>query len=139
MIASRRLDAEAVVRFAGNRSVLSAVATLPLEEQRQLAKGGTVPVVSACDDGQYITQKIPASNLKPSQVKLVFDAGRIRPASEQQTLIKPSKQQTRKRTVPVKFAEEEHRALKIMAAETGKTIPEIILDGLRSAGMIPEG
>lgn len=136
MIASRHLDAEAVVRFAGNRSVLSAVATLPMDEQRRLAKGGTVPVVFAHDDGQYITQKIPAAHLKPAQVKLVFDAGRIRTISEQQTLVEPTQQQAQKRTVPVKLSGEEHRALKIMAAETGKTIPEVILDGLRSAGMI---
>ncbi|MFT3758417.1 hypothetical protein [Thauera sp.] len=86
-IASGRLDAEAVVRFAGMPTVLRSLAGLPIEEQQALAKGRPVTVLTVDSHGQYTTEDLPAYTLTASQARLAFDGDKIRSPTEQKAVL----------------------------------------------------
>lgn len=100
LIAAGQLDAEVVVRFAGQPTTLRLMATLPVEEQRRLAKGAPVPVLTADDDGNYSTMQMPATSLTPAQMRLVLDTGRVRPVEEQRAVLEAAKLSRARRTRP---------------------------------------
>ncbi len=83
LIGSGRVDARAVVRFAGMPTLLRAISLLPVDEQVRLAKGGEVPLLMP--DGTI--KSLEPLRLTVSQVALVFAQGRIRPVLEQQELV----------------------------------------------------
>src|SRR5690606_42162109 len=71
-IADGPLAAEAVVAFAGQRTLHRRVAMLPLDEQRRLAAGERVPVWVPSDDGtDGTTRELPLSALTARQVAAV--------------------------------------------------------------------
>lgn len=86
MIASGRVDAEAVVRFAGQTMLLRAIAQLPLDRQRALLAGEEVEVVELID-GEPATRKLQAAQLNAAAVRQVFDGERVRTTAEQALII----------------------------------------------------
>lgn len=83
-IATGELAAEAVVQFAGQRSVLSRIISLPLAEQRRLAGGEPVPVLVPGPDGDLVERQMSVRALTLRQVSQVFDeSGRVRSPIEQ--------------------------------------------------------
>jgi hypothetical protein len=82
LIASGAVLPDVVVRFAGNNSLLRAVASLPVGEQRRLADGE--PVLLAVRQGDTITHRmLPAHALTAVQVRQVFGDRRVRTETEQ--------------------------------------------------------
>lgn len=82
LIASGAVSAEAVVQFAGSKTLLDAVARLPAEQQRELAAGGSVLLVIAGANG-YERRSLPAHALTAAQVRQVFGERHVRNESEQ--------------------------------------------------------
>ncbi|WP_406850120.1 hypothetical protein [Chromobacterium phragmitis] len=89
-IAARQLSADAVIRFAGQKLLLNAVATLPLPEQERLARGGSVKLLSYDGHGEAVAVDVPAHALSAQQIRQVFDLGKMRTIDEQRPrLIRP--------------------------------------------------
>ncbi|OWY39355.1 hypothetical protein CEK28_08525 [Xenophilus sp. AP218F] len=82
-IAAGQLSADAVLRFAGQRTLLNMVATLPIDEQQRLARGGAVKLLTQNPDGDIVEIDTPAHALTAAQVRQVFDQGKIRTPAEQ--------------------------------------------------------
>lgn len=82
-IASGRLDPEAVVHFAGQKTVLKFIATLSREEQQRLSKGANVQIIDVTEEGEIVEKFLPARALTAAQATQVFDDGRIRSVAEQ--------------------------------------------------------
>ncbi|WP_145964413.1 hypothetical protein [Chromobacterium phragmitis] len=90
-IAARQLSADAVIRFAGQKLLLNAVATLPLPEQERLARGGSVQLLSYDGHGETVVVDVPAHALSTQQVRQVFDLGKVRSIDEQRPrLMRPA-------------------------------------------------
>lgn len=87
LIAAGQLDAEVVVRFAGNKTLLQSVSRLPVDEQHRLATGGQVDVLTFDEHGNPIATPLPVHALTATQARLVFDDGRLRPRDEQLALL----------------------------------------------------
>lgn len=81
LIASGRLAPEAVVAFAGKPSVLRAIDGLPLGEQRRLAAGGKVELVTP--DDRRSSVEVPVASIPPRLLGVVFGEGEIRQPAEQ--------------------------------------------------------
>lgn len=99
-IASGQLDAEVVIRFAGQPTVLRNIAALPIETQRGLAKGVPVRVLTVDVDGTYQSAEMPAYALTGAQAKLVFDSGKLRDPNEQRAILETARVTAKKRTRP---------------------------------------
>lgn len=85
-IADGSLDAQAAVQFAGNLTMLRALATMPIKEQRRLASGSRVPVVTIRGD-KLVTRHMTADELSAKTIRQVFTGGRQRSESEQRAII----------------------------------------------------
>lgn len=99
-IAAGRLDADAVIRFAGQPTVLRSMSSLPLERQKALAAGETVDVLTVGEDGTFTTAKMPAYTLTASQARMVFDGDKLRSVPEQQAVLESVKVSRARRTRP---------------------------------------
>lgn len=81
-IAAGTVAPEAVVAFAGQPTLLRAVTSLPPDEQKRLASGGTVPVVVRQGDA-YTHRMLPASALTAGLARQVFGERSVRSEAEQ--------------------------------------------------------
>lgn len=99
-IAAGRLDAEAVIRFAGQPTVLRSIAGLPLERQRSLAKGEPVRVLTVNAEGEYQDTALPAYTLTASQARMVFDGEKMRSLDEQRALLESARLSAKRRPAP---------------------------------------
>lgn len=86
-IAAGRLDAEAVIRFAGQPTVLRSIAGLPLERQQALAHGEPIKVLTVDEHGRFEPSEVPAYALTASQARMVFDGDKIRSSDEQRAIL----------------------------------------------------
>ncbi|GLS13595.1 hypothetical protein [Hydrogenophaga electricum] len=100
MIAAGRLDAEAVIRFAGQPTVLRSLANLPVERQHALALGGTVPVLTVNAAGEYQSTELPAHTLTAAQARLVFSGDSIRSPAEQRAVLESARVSAQRRPRP---------------------------------------
>lgn len=86
MIAGGEVIPEAVIKFAGNITLLNQVAKLPLERQAALAGGEPVPVVDASTS---TVRERKVEELTAREVKQVFGVnGQVRSVEQQQRLLK---------------------------------------------------
>lgn len=86
-IAAGTLAAEAVVAFAGNRSLIHRILALPVDEQRRIASGEPLPVVVQRDNA-LVELQLPARTLTAGQARIVFDDdGRVRSPIEQRQIL----------------------------------------------------
>lgn len=99
-IADGRLDAEAVIRFAGLPTVLRSVSALPLDRQRALSRGEPVPVLTVDERGKYTTVELPAYTLTAAQARMVFDGDKIRSKTEQRATLESMRVRKATRTRP---------------------------------------
>lgn len=90
LIGARVLAAEAVIAFAGRRSVLDMLQGVPLEEQRRLAAGGLIEVIAP--DDPHETESVPIQSIPSPRLRLVFAEGKILSPAEQRV-----RQQQRRR------------------------------------------
>lgn len=94
LIASGQLDAEAVVRFAGNRQLLRCLAALDITQQRKMLEAGDVDLVLP---GSGETTKRKLAHLSGREVTQVFGSEGVRTPSEQAKLLQ-DKQEIKRRT-----------------------------------------
>lgn len=90
-IAAGRLDAEAVIRFAGQPTVLRSIAMLPTSEQRALATGKPVSVLTVNAHGEYESAEMPVYTLTAAQARLVFAGERLRTPAEQRATLESAR------------------------------------------------
>jgi hypothetical protein len=89
-IAYGQIVPEIVVRYAETPSLLRRIASLPIPDQRRLASGDTIEVVVRRDDGSFDRRRVDPLFLGRSQLRQVFDSGRIRDEAEQINMIESS-------------------------------------------------
>lgn len=100
MIATKQLDARLVVDYAGQKTLLSALAKLPYHQQIKLAQSGTVDITELSPDGSQIINTTCLSDLSARQVYQVFGDGELK-TPEQQYRILLAREAVRK-TIPGK-------------------------------------
>ena len=101
LIATNQLDARLVVNYAGQKTLLSSMAKLPLKEQQKLAEKGTLDVVILGDDNQQLIKEVKISDLTASQVYQAIGEGKIK-TPEQQYQILLVRNKVRSRSKPKK-------------------------------------
>jgi hypothetical protein len=100
LIAHGLLLPEAVVRYAGKRSVLDNLCKLPVEEQRRLLEGGTLRLVVYGDDGKRTHRMVPLTELEeePKLFRQAFDRNGYRSEAGQHLFLDG---ENKKRAAPV--------------------------------------
>lgn len=96
-IALGRLDANAVIQYAGNRTMLRMIAELPIETQQSLLAGDAITVLSADQDGKYVEKAVTLSELNIAQARLAIAGGYMRPVAEQRQVIEAARRAQAKR------------------------------------------
>ncbi|GEM_PF-515399 len=145
LIASHQLCAEAVIRFAGNQTLLRAVATLPLQEQERLAQGGMVPVLCVDERGEFAPRETPAHALTAAQARIVFDAGKVRDLDEQRSIIDSVRMKRAnrgsKKTIQTDKIRIDRVKREIRVGKVRLTVPEILsaLGEMFPLSVAPEG
>ncbi|EAX7621589.1 hypothetical protein KWA75_004590, partial [Salmonella enterica] len=94
LIAGGKIIPEIVINYAGQKTLLAALAAMPLSVQRQIADTGYVDTVS--DTGEVVA--VPVASLRAAEISKIFDfnAGSVRTAQEQ-IAVKASEPGTPKR------------------------------------------
>ena len=95
-IAAGTLDAEIVVRYAGQKMLIAAVGRMPIERQRLLAEAGHIAVAHFDDGGQRIEVDTPLHRLAASDIRIAF--GELGPRSTEdqfRMLTKPKPRSSR--------------------------------------------
>lgn len=83
MIANRTLDARAVVNYAGQKTLLSTLAAMPIEQQRALIDTGSVDIVELDSDGHQVIKPTRLETLTAAQTFQAFGKGRLLTTDEQ--------------------------------------------------------
>jgi hypothetical protein len=133
LIADGRLDAQAAVQFSGHLMMLRTLATMPIEEQRRLAAGGTIPVV-VIRDGEPITRRLKADDISTRMIKQVFAPGRIRSEDEQRvivTTLQPERAKREKKYDRIKFDADKVIVWRRLAERKRLTLEGLIESALR--------
>lgn len=83
LIAEGKLAPEIVVKFAGQKTLISYAISLPLTEQRHLAENPVIPVVTIDHDQNKTVKEQPINTFSPAALRQVIGHGRIRTEDEQ--------------------------------------------------------
>lgn len=87
LIASGKVKAEAVVKYAGKSMLLKAISNLSIGQQEKLIRDDTVEVAKISpDDGTVNMVPVPLSRITSDQIRTAFSPFGLRPAAEQQRL-----------------------------------------------------
>lgn len=132
-IADGSLDPEAVVRCAGQATVLKMLASLPLIEQRRVLERGVPLLELQAEGGDMRTVDVPIERLSVAQARRAFAVDHIRSATDQAQLLLPrAKAQTTSLTrgthVTVRFTAAEYAIIRAKAAAVGKRVPTFLRD-----------
>ncbi|MEC5504976.1 hypothetical protein P9911_003815 [Klebsiella oxytoca] len=97
LIANETVLPELVVNYAGQKTLLSALSVLPINEQQEIVKTGFVKTVT--ENGDEI--ETPASQLRAAEIHRIFDLKmqRIRTPDEQRRLLSISEKKPQHRPV----------------------------------------
>jgi hypothetical protein len=107
LIAQGQLLPSIVVTYAGLPNLLSAVAALPLSDQRHLIEQGTVAVAVVEQDGTIGTRQIDPRALPTRDIRRVFSSSGIVPPAKQAAAPKRQRREGRRYSVRV-AADREH-------------------------------
>lgn len=88
-IASGRLRAEAVVRFAGKAMLLNKLAALPINQQDELLAAGEIEVIAPNSDGGVETQKVPLHRVSSEHLRVAFGPHGLRNLKQQRMFALP--------------------------------------------------
>lgn len=97
MIANGKLDADLVVKYAGQKMLLAAAAKLTLAEQHKLAESGYVTVLKLDGLGQRTEVQTPLHRLAANDVRHIFGETHIRTIDEQFLLLAKAKKPAAKK------------------------------------------
>ncbi|UOO77907.1 hypothetical protein LVJ85_05455 [Neisseria sp. Dent CA1/247] len=87
MIANKRLDARVVVNYAGQKTLIASLASLPIERQQQLIEKGSIDIVELSDDKQQLVRSVELSQLTAAQVYQAIGDGYIKKPDEQYQML----------------------------------------------------
>lgn len=98
MVAEAKIDASAVLAFAGQQLLLREISLMPIELQKSLANGKLVDLVEHKQDaGEFITKKMPIKSISSRYYSQIFDMGRILSESEQIEYLKKKTKRKKKK------------------------------------------
>lgn len=83
LIARGVLDAEVIVKHAGQRMLIKTLSQFPLAQQRQLVEAGKVPVVKIDDEGDVVREMTSLLGLPALDIRFVFDERGVRSEAAQ--------------------------------------------------------
>lgn len=87
LIDQGKMDPAILIQFAGQALLLRELAMIPLDEQRRLASGEKVALVTQLDDGSFSTKMVDIASLHARYYSQIFDMGRVRTEKEQKKLL----------------------------------------------------
>lgn len=88
-IASGRLKAEAVIRYANKAMLLRRLMDLSAHQQEMLLEAGEVEVAEPGEGGGFITRRVPLSDIRSEHLRLVFGPHGLRTVAQQQRYALP--------------------------------------------------
>ncbi|KZX00051.1 hypothetical protein JL49_13195 [Pseudoalteromonas luteoviolacea] len=124
LIGDEKLDPDVVVKFAGQKTVLNSLITLPIDEQRKLLDDGSIFYVTLTEHNERSVEEIPLTILGSTQAKQVIKDGRIVSPDEQFADLvqqKPARKTRNKRKVARKAVVEEANGDELLSV-AGKRI-----------------
>jgi len=129
-VAAGRLLPEAVVRLAGNRTALRAIALLSLDEQQRLLAAGAVQIKDTAEP-------VPLHRLRQTEISRAFDTvnGRVLTVAEQKSRKRSRMGPTRTARFLLFMAPDQHAAVQKRARDLGISAAELILRTLCEAGI----
>lgn len=184
MIGAGRLAADAVVKFAGQPTLLRALLDLPLDQQQEIVNDRPLAVLGLDAAGNTRVTQLPAYTLTAAQVRQVFGPARIRDEREQEAVLVQTvtRKQSARAAVPaarvrydaqsdqlvigrtrvpvaslfealaegvdedvagddekslvLKLTEDQHKRMRVRAAEAGASMTGLAKLALRRAGLI---
>lgn len=138
LIAAGRLDASAVVQFAGRPALLRAMQTLTTKEQRRIATGGQLDVATIGPDGSVIETKVSAALLTGEQIRLAFGEDGIRPLEEQMNLIASANVRRHRQRAPAARNYRVRVDIERGTVQVGRMVVTVkeVVSALRQAGAI---
>lgn len=83
MIANNRVDARIVVNYAGQKTLLAALAKLPIEEQRRVAEYGYVTVAQSDEKDNFHEVQVKLSEIRAADIHRVFSDRGVRTPAQQ--------------------------------------------------------
>jgi len=83
LIANRQVDSRIVVNYAGQKTLLSAISKLPIEEQAEIARTGHVTVAQSTEDGRVQEVQVNVADMRAADVHRVFGENGIRTPEQQ--------------------------------------------------------
>lgn len=134
-VASGRLVPEALVRLAGNRTALRAVACLAADVQQQILEDGVLWVVR--EEGRA-AENVLLQHLTPAEVNRAIDAvnGKIIPPAEQRVAAKHPRTVQRMARVIVPLTDLERQALQRHASSRNKSAADMVREALIDARLL---
>lgn len=118
LIANQQIEADLVVKYAGQKTLLHALSQLDRSQQRQLIASDSVSVVRLNAEGQRYDELVSLSALGAQEVYRVFNEDHIRDPEMQYRMLLSRTERQRKRKTPPRRArkvevDEEHRVLQV--------------------------
>lgn len=128
-ISSGKLLPEAVIRCAGQKTLLKNIRSVDLKTQNELLLNGAT-IVEISGNG-YNEKIVPLHELNTKEVRVLFDKNKIRKAGEQIDFLEKEKNRKKRRktlNVNVEFERGEYDLLKKLAMKLGRKIPDLLHD-----------
>lgn len=72
LIATNKLNPDLVIEFAGNKTLLAALANVPIEQQNWIAETKQVPFVELGEKNEKIERPLDLTKAKPHEIYQVF-------------------------------------------------------------------
>ncbi len=113
------LASEAFSAFYGRPDILRRIASMPIEEQKQLVEKGSVEVVEFAG-GQTTHRLVPVVELRRDQLAVVFDKHRIRSPEEQAGFVNATR--IRERTIRADIGHDPRTGLLFVKNATAKQV-----------------
>ena len=97
LIATNQLDASLVVEFAGNKTLLSALSRLPLDQQKEIAISKKIPFIELGESLEMVETELDLTTARPRQIYQVLggESG-FRNSNEQYLYLKAKNKVKRK-------------------------------------------
>lgn len=134
-IAANKLAPEAVMRLAGNSTVLNALQSLPLAEQRRVLDEGVLRVVKEVNQPAV---EVPLMAATTHDVNRAIDPVRgvvVEPNQQRVGMPRAKVASVATRPITVRFTEDEYRKLQLAATRHKKAVVDLIRMILQQDGV----
>lgn len=87
LIANNKMDANILIKYAGQKTLLGALSNLPIDEQRKIADSGYVTLVKLDENGTRSEIQTPLTKLAAADIYQVFSDTGVRTTDDQFRLV----------------------------------------------------